>query len=74
VAAFAHLGAFVRGAGRERAHAVLAAAAVAALGRVEEGTCVWLSTSGLGVPWLHVRVDSDPKYYQHRPYRARPCV
>eukprot|EP00736_Rhodelphis_marinus_P004212 Rmarinus@m.29815 len=28
----------------------------------------WLSTSGLGVYWLHVRLDSRPKYYTHRPY------
>jgi hypothetical protein len=30
---------------------------------------VWLSTSGLGVYWLHIRLDSTPKYYTHRPYR-----
>jgi hypothetical protein len=30
----------------------------------------WLSTSGLGLPWLHIRVDSQPKYYQHRPYKS----
>ena len=29
----------------------------------------WLSTSGLGVYWLHVRIDSYPKYYQYAPYR-----
>lgn len=29
----------------------------------------WLSTSGLGVHWLHVRVDSKPKYYQHLDYK-----
>ncbi len=23
----------------------------------------WLSTSGTGVPWLHVRIDNTPKYY-----------
>lgn len=28
----------------------------------------WLSTSGLGVSWLHIRLDSYPKYYQHRAY------
>mmetsp|Transcript_9405 Transcript_9405/g.21189 ORF Transcript_9405/g.21189 Transcript_9405/m.21189 type:complete len:541 (+) Transcript_9405:444-2066(+) len=26
---------------------------------------VWLSTSGMGVPWLHVRLDSSPKYYTY---------
>lgn len=29
---------------------------------------IWLSTSGMGVSWLHIRLDSYPKYYQHRPY------
>ena len=24
---------------------------------------VWLSTAGGGVPWLHMRLDSTPKYY-----------
>ena len=29
----------------------------------------WLSTSGLGVYWLHVRIDSVPKYYQTDEYK-----
>lgn len=29
----------------------------------------WLSTSGLGVFWLHVRIDSKPKYYQTKEYK-----
>ena len=28
----------------------------------------WLSTAGLGVSWLHVRLDTRPKYYQHAAY------
>lgn len=31
---------------------------------------LWLSTSGLGVHWLHVRLDTAPKYYSHREYRV----
>lgn len=31
----------------------------------------WLSTAGLGVSWLHVRLDSRPKYYRYAPYKAR---
>ena len=30
----------------------------------------WLSTSGLGVYWLHVRIDLVPKYYQTEAYRT----
>lgn len=29
----------------------------------------WLSTSGLGVYWLHVRIDTRPKYYQTVEYK-----
>lgn len=30
----------------------------------------WVSTAGMGVPWLHVRLDTRPKYYRHAPYRS----
>ncbi len=30
---------------------------------------IWLSTAGGGVAWLHVRLDSTPKYYGYAPYR-----
>lgn len=30
---------------------------------------LWFSTSGLGVSWLHLRVDQRPKYYTYRPFR-----
>lgn len=33
---------------------------------------LWLSTAGLGVPWLHVRLDSRPKYYRHEAYQQAP--
>lgn len=31
---------------------------------------LWLNTAGGGVAWLHVRLDSRPKYYRHNPYTA----
>ena len=31
---------------------------------------VWLNTSGLSIYWLHIRLDSSPKYYTHEPYRS----
>jgi len=33
-------------------------------------TPLWLSTAGLGVSWLHVRLDTRPKYYRHRVYAS----
>ena len=29
---------------------------------------MWVSTSGDGVAWLHVRLCPKPKYYRHTPY------
>ena len=29
---------------------------------------IWVSTSGLGVYWLHIRLDVKPKYYSYQPY------
>lgn len=34
---------------------------------------VWLSTNGLGVGWLHVRIDERPKYYGFAPFREVPA-
>jgi hypothetical protein len=34
-------------------------------------TRFWLSTSGTGIGWLHVRIDSQPKYYTYQPYRHK---
>lgn len=31
---------------------------------------VWLSTAGMGVAWLHVRIDQRPKYYSYNTYRV----
>ncbi len=30
---------------------------------------VWFSTAGLGVSWLHLRIDSRPKYYRYKQYK-----
>ena len=32
----------------------------------------WLSTSGLGVYWLHIRIDQVPKYYNWLEYKHTP--
>jgi hypothetical protein len=32
----------------------------------------WLSTNGMGVSWLHMRIDRRPKYYQTQKYRSFP--
>jgi hypothetical protein len=30
---------------------------------------IWLNTAGMAVAWLHIRLDTYPKYYGYSPYR-----
>lgn len=66
--AFAHLAAFSRTAPLAQQHQFWQRVGLAVLNGVGKRP-LWLSTSGLGVYWLHVRLDSRPKYYTFRPYR-----
>lgn len=36
--------------------------------RMNENAGTWFSTNGMGVSWLHLRLDSVPKYYSYRPF------
>jgi hypothetical protein len=65
---YPHLAAFTRSAPVERQHSLWRAVGAAAEERLGDEP-LWISTSGLGVFWLHVRLDSFPKYYTHAPYR-----
>jgi hypothetical protein len=69
--AYVHLAAFLRDAPGLQAHALLRIVADEALGRLSDRP-LWLSTAGMGVYWLHVRLDSRPKYYRHAPYKTAP--
>lgn len=67
--AYGHLAAFVRLAPEVQQHALwkrVGEVMEKRLGRER----VWLSTAGAGVSWLHVRLDGQPKYYSHAPYRG----
>lgn len=68
-ARYTHLAAFVRGAPQAQVHALLSALGRAVLARMSERP-LWVSTAGMGVYWLHVRLDSRPKYYRHTPYAS----
>ncbi len=67
LAACAHMAAFVRKASRTQVQELWHETGRAMLETLSDQN-LWLSTSGLGVAWLHIRLDSYPKYYQHRPY------
>ncbi|MDG2150485.1 MAG: hypothetical protein P8N09_13285 [Planctomycetota bacterium] len=68
-AAYPHLVVFLRKAPAEQRDAFWAAVGEAVQSKVGAQP-LWLSTSGLGVAWLHVRLDVRPKYYVHEPYRT----
>jgi len=66
--AYAHLAAFVRHGPSAQVHALWASIGQAVQQRLSDRP-LWLSTAGSGVAWLHVRLDSRPKYYVHSPYK-----
>src|SRR5699024_6495415 len=60
---YTHIGCFVRRAVSKQIDQFWQLTARQMLDELGEAP-KWLSTSGLGVFWLHVRIDSRPKYYQ----------
>ncbi len=68
-AAYAHFAAFLRRGPEAQVDALWQAVGAAVLDRVGPSP-LWLSTAGGGVAWLHVRLDSWPKYYAYAPYRT----
>lgn len=67
LASYPHLAAFVRTAPIDVAQALWTAVGEAVADR-SPAAPLWVSTAGMGVSWLHVRLDASPKYYAHRPY------
>ena len=65
--AYVHLASFVRGAPEAQVHELWRATGAAVEARLGAAP-LWLSTAGMGVAWLHVRLDSRPKYYGYEPY------
>lgn len=66
-----HLAAFVRSARVDVIDDLWSAVGHAVVRRRNvNSTPVWISTAGLGVHWLHVRLDDRPKYYRHRPFMS----
>ena len=72
ISSYAHLASFIRNSPCSQANflwqkvAVVMNEKLMALGGHQK---VWISTSGLGVAWLHVRLDTVPKYYNWEPYQ-----
>ncbi len=67
--AYGHFASFLRMAPVLQVDALWQKIAGKVLGMVSDRP-IWLSTAGGGVAWLHVRIDSTPKYYGYAPYRS----
>ena len=66
---FTHLASFLRSAEEDQIHQFWQAVGRSFKSKINEEP-IWLSTHGLGVAWLHVRIDQYPKYYHHTAYRV----
>ena len=67
-ATYTHLASFVRQAPPSQQHELWQTAGNTIKQRLNDQP-MWVSTSGLGVYWLHLRLDSYPKYYNFQPYK-----
>lgn len=64
---YSHIGVFTDQAPMEQQHALWQTVAETAKTQISSQP-IWLNTAGGGVAWLHVRLDTNPKYYRHQPY------
>ncbi|WP_157596385.1 DUF6940 family protein [Plesiocystis pacifica] len=69
---YGHLGAFLDHAGGRLQHALLRYLALEILAwwADPDRGALWVSTHGMAVPWLHLRLDPRPKYYRSELRRA----
>lgn len=66
---YAHLAEFIRTAPAEQSHALWRTVGQTVEQQLNDRP-LWLNTAGGGVAWLHVRLDSRPKYYSYAPYKV----
>jgi len=64
---YSHLALFLRGASEKERVQMWGLVGYEYLNIMKEwkDKTVWLSTAGLGVSWLHFRLDNRPKYYKY---------
>lgn len=65
---YGHLLSFLRSAPAEVAQALWSRVSREVSWSLDDDP-LWVSTAGMGVYWLHVRLDRRPKYYRYAAYR-----
>lgn len=66
---YKHFGSFLQNAQTEQIQSLFQEIGNAVFQELEKGKQIWLNTAGLGVIWLHVRLDTRPKYYKTQRYK-----
>ena len=66
--AYGHIAAFVRKAPTSQVDALWRIVGQTLADKLDNSP-IWLNTAGGGVAWLHIRLDSRPKYYGYTPYK-----
>lgn len=64
-----HLGKFIRYAKNEQIIETFKRVGITIFEEMEKQKIIWLNTAGLGVIWLHIRMDTRPKYYKTKGYK-----
>lgn len=54
---------FIKFAPRSQIHSLFNQISIHINKEIKKNNKIWLNTHGLGVPWLHIRLDFNPKYY-----------
>jgi hypothetical protein len=72
VETYTHLAVFIREAPEAQKHHLWQMVAESVENQLNDRP-TWLSTAGLGVYWLHIRLDTIPKYYHFKPYKEVIC-
>lgn len=65
---YTHFASFIRNAPEEQVHALIEQVGHQIQKHLNDAP-IWVSTAGLGVLWLHVRISRSPRYYRHSPYK-----
>lgn len=66
---YKHLAKFLRADKSAQQHALFQQIGELMMQRIHPEKTIWLNTAGNGVIWLHIRLDSRPKYYKTQAYR-----
>jgi len=66
---YAHIANFIRNAPEEQKYELFRVIGFVGQFLMKSLDNFWISTSGLGVSWLHIRNDLTPKYYSYKEYK-----